>query len=496
MNMESRWSLLGRGIIALLLTIGFYGLALGTAFGLLYLIYVEFFVIGTVNLRLTVFALIGAVIILWAIFPRIDEFKAPGPRITRKKYPALFEQIDSVARATGQTMPRDVYLIHDVNAFVTERGGMMGIGSRRVMGIGLPLLHLVTVDELRAILAHEFGHFHGGDTMLGPWIYKTRNAIVRTVISLGNSALRIPFELYANLFLRITNTVSRQQEFSADRLAARTVGAQATLQGLQKVHSYGPAFQAYFQQEFAPVLNSGYLPPMIQGFERFLKSPRVTELISRSEKEQLRVDNTDPYDTHPSLKQRVEALQGLPPGSSQDSRPASVLLQGAPDMETHLLQVVTSDPARVKMLREINWDEVLEKVYLPRWAESAALYAGILKDLTPVQLPKAAREVERWFTLAARAGKLLPPGITPQQIVRENQLQLVNNVIGSALVMVLQEHGWQARNLPRENIILHKDGHVIEPFTVFHNLASLELATEAWKQQCEELGIADIPLGK
>ncbi|MBI5296028.1 MAG: M48 family metalloprotease [Chloroflexi bacterium] len=496
MNMRSRWSLIGRGIIALLLTIGFYGLALGTAFGLLYLIYVEFYVIGTVNLRLTVFAFIGAVIILWAIVPRVDEFKAPGPRITRKKYPALFEQIDSVARATGQTMPRDVYLIHDVNAFVTERGGMMGIGSRRVMGIGLPLLYLVTVDELRAILAHEFGHFHGGDTMLGPWIYKTRNAIIRTVVSLGNSALRIPFEMYANLFLRITNTVSRQQEFSADRLAARTVGAQAALQGLQKVHSYGPAFQAYFQQEFAPVLNSGYLPPMIQGFERFLKSPRVTELIARSEKEQLRVDKTDPYDTHPSLKQRVEALQGLLSGSSQDPRPASVLLQGAPNLETHLLQVVTSDPARVKMLREINWDEVLEKVYLPRWAESAALYAGILKDLTPVQLPHAAHEVERWFTLAARAGKLLPPGITPQQIARENQLQFVNNVIGAALVTVLLEHGWQALNLPGENITLHRDGHVLEPFSAFHNLANIELSSEVWQQQCQEFGIADIPLGK
>ena len=27
------------------------------------------------------------------------------------------------------------------------------------------------------MLAHEFGHFYGGDTKLGPWIYKTRAAI-------------------------------------------------------------------------------------------------------------------------------------------------------------------------------------------------------------------------------------------------------------------------------------------------------------------------------
>ena len=496
MDAKTRWSLIGRGIIALLLTVGFYGLALGIAFGLLYLIYVEFFVVGTVNLRLTVFALVGAGVILWAIFPRIDHFDAPGPRITRKKYPALFEQIDSVASLTGQSKPRDVYLVHDVNAFVTERGGLMGLGSRRVMGIGLPLLYLVSVDELRAILAHEFGHFHGGDTLLGPWIYKTRNAIIRTVVSLGKSVLRVPFELYSNLFLRVTNSVSRQQEFSADRLAARTVGAQITIQGLQKVHSYGPAFQAYFQQEFTPVLNGGYLPPMIQGFERFLRSSRIASLVARSEQEQMRVDQTNPYDTHPSLKQRVEALKDLPPGSPHDARPASVLLPDLPDLETSLLQTILAKPETLPTLKEIAWDEVLEKVYLPAWTKSVATYAGILKDLTPSQIPQAAREVERWFTLVARAGKLLPPGITVQQVTRDNQIQIVNNAVGAGLIVTLQEQGWQAVNTPGENILLRKDGRHFEPFSIFYRLARTELSADEWKRHCEEFGISEVPLGK
>ncbi len=95
-------------------------------------------------------------------------------------------------------MPRDVYLVPDVNAFVAERGGFMGFGTRRIMGIGLPLFHLLTVDELNAVLAHEFGHFYGGDNALGPWVYKTRTAIVRTVMNLGqaNNWLMIPFQAH------------------------------------------------------------------------------------------------------------------------------------------------------------------------------------------------------------------------------------------------------------------------------------------------------------
>ena len=68
---------------------------------------------------------------------------------------------------------------------VAERGGVMGAGSRRVMGVGLPLLDLLTVPQFRAVLAHEFGHFVGGDTRLGPWIYKTRAAIGRTTDTMG-----------------------------------------------------------------------------------------------------------------------------------------------------------------------------------------------------------------------------------------------------------------------------------------------------------------------
>ena len=83
------------------------------------------------------------------------------------------------------------------------RGSRPAVGSwasHRVMGIGLPLLRITSVSELEAILAHEFGHYHGGETRLGPWIYKTRAAIVRTLSSLGERGpLHLPFRWYGNL---------------------------------------------------------------------------------------------------------------------------------------------------------------------------------------------------------------------------------------------------------------------------------------------------------
>ena len=149
-------------------------------------------------------------------------------------------------------MPKHVYVMDDMNAFVAQRGGIMGFGSRRVMGVGLPLMRVLGVSELRAVLAHEMGHFFGGDTRLGPWIYKTRGALGRTVINLAHAAdkaahvgdivhilfvvILAPFRWFGAAFMRITQAISRAQELSADRVAARCAGVTPLVEGLMKTH--------------------------------------------------------------------------------------------------------------------------------------------------------------------------------------------------------------------------------------------------------------------
>lgn len=78
-----------------------------------------------------------------------------------------------------------MYSIPDLNARIAVRGRTMGFGGRRVMGIGLPLLSVLNITEFRAILAHEFGHYDGGDTRLGPFAYDSRASMVRIIQSLA-----------------------------------------------------------------------------------------------------------------------------------------------------------------------------------------------------------------------------------------------------------------------------------------------------------------------
>src|SRR5688572_480774 len=174
-------SLAGRALVAVGLMVGFYALALGLAAVLLWIPWVEWHYAGRIHLKLLIGCGFGGLAILYSLVPRRDAFEPPGPRLERAAHPALFDSLERVASKVGQSLPREVFLVPELNAWVANRGGVMGFGSHRVMGIGLPLLQVVDVPGFEAILAHEFGHYHGGDTRLGPFVYKTRAAIGRTL---------------------------------------------------------------------------------------------------------------------------------------------------------------------------------------------------------------------------------------------------------------------------------------------------------------------------
>src|SRR5258705_4811966 len=102
-------SLVLRGSLAIGLMLGFYGLALGVAGGLLYVPYAEIVYLHRLNLRLTLFCLMGAGVVLWSVVPRPDRFEAPGPEFKPSQQPELFRLLDSIREATGQAAPRNVY---------------------------------------------------------------------------------------------------------------------------------------------------------------------------------------------------------------------------------------------------------------------------------------------------------------------------------------------------------------------------------------------------
>ena len=80
-----------------------------------------------------------------------------GPVLERFDAPELFRLVEQVARRLGVRPPEQVRLSY------LPCCGVVELRRARAVLIGLPLLQILTVAELRAVLAHELAHLAKGD---------------------------------------------------------------------------------------------------------------------------------------------------------------------------------------------------------------------------------------------------------------------------------------------------------------------------------------------
>src|SRR5580658_149664 len=126
--------------------------------------------------------LVMAGTLLWSLISRGEpEQASPRTRLTASDHPRLFAEISRIAEELGEPLPAEVYLCLQLNASVEQKDGTLGWGGRRTLSLGLPLLAVLNVTEFRAILAHEFAHYYGGDTRLSSLLRTSVVAMKRTL---------------------------------------------------------------------------------------------------------------------------------------------------------------------------------------------------------------------------------------------------------------------------------------------------------------------------
>lgn len=469
-----------RAALLLVLMAGFYVLALAIVAALASLFVIQAKTDMHIPGIVLIAAVIGIVSIVIGIVPRYQEFIQPGPRITREQQPQLFDEIRRVAEATGSPMPREVYIVAQVNAAVAHVGGWLGIGSRPIMMLGLPLIAVLRVSELRGVIAHEFGHFVGGETRLSTVIYRTREGIGRTIGTLERSVhwmsrgIRYPFIWYGEMYLRLTQAQSRRQELDADAMAARIAGGTSMESGLVAIEAAGLVYDTYLNSEVGVVVGAGFRPPLAEGFSRFLEAADVVTTIHEAARSATRPDPSHPYDSHPSLGARLSALRDAPHRPAPDPDPPAIeLVRDTSGLEGELLRWMTSPG--LDGLQPIGWVDALQKAWLPFWERQCGAAREALRGVTPGSLPD-----QHWSPGTA------PPGAEGMPW---------GALVGAALAVLLASRGWSIEGLPGDPVTATRDGTIIEPFTVVPRLAAGELSAEEWRTVCRDADIAEVDLG-
>jgi Zn-dependent protease with chaperone function len=470
-----------RAVLALALAIGFYVLA-AIIIALCLGAFCLQFRLGHFSLRLSIGVLLLAGIVLFSILPRRQPFEAPGPLVNAELQPDLFAMLKRLSQRTGEAMPRDVYIVPDVNAFVSNRPGKRG--RERIMGIGLPLMQVLTVSELEAVLAHEFGHYYGGDTKLGPWVYSTYNAISRTLESLGGGFTQIPFKLYGNMFMRVSQGVSRQQEYTADAFAARIAGPRPLIAALRKIHGEAPAFQQYWGAYVAPVLQSGHLPPITAGFKS-LHSEKLQTQMDEYVDEQMEKDEGDVHDSHPPLRDRIAALEKIDVAIETNDAPAIDLIRQVSVIERvmagQLFFEVGADDVKT-----MEWQNVANELFVPRWRETEEAFRHWLGKWTVGSLGKLVAGFEE-FGKEMTAQNGAPIG-------EEYRLAVAQIATQAGLSVALLDDGWRFVMDPSQGQYFEKEDTRIDP--PLEALWAGYVGAAAWTDGCDDSKIGHLPLGR
>lgn len=285
--------------------------------------------------------------------------------ITEEEQPRLFAFVRQLARDVGTPFPKKIYLSPDVNAavFYDSSFWSMFLPIKKNLQIGMGLVNAINVSELKAVIAHEFGHFSQRSMKLGSFVYNVNKVIHNMLyentgyVNTLNAFARVSgvFTFFAHITIGIVKGIqsilrgmyglvnkgymglSREMEFHADAVAASVSGSESLVSALRRVELADTCYQEvirhcnelipqkkkiaslfddqqivirHLAQENKLDLHNGQVIITDQFFNNQLKS---------------RVNYKDQWASHPLRSERESHLRKLGIVAEQMDQPASLL---------------------------------------------------------------------------------------------------------------------------------------------------------------------------
>ncbi|RYD20170.1 MAG: hypothetical protein EOP88_16125 [Verrucomicrobiaceae bacterium] len=299
--------------IAVIQVLGQGALAVSLSFWVTAL-WFEFYSIKLIGI-IAVLAFIGVIAIIKAILSKPDRsFEQDGETVSEADAPALWNRVREIAGRMGTAPPDHIATGIDASFFVTEHDLTLSGKplSGRTLFVSLPLLKVLTTEEADSILAHEMAHFSGNDTLWSRRISPYLGEMGRYLDALYAAPIARPVFHFLHFFWKLyqysLGRMSRIREFRADSLGAEITSPAAASNALVKVTAYCQ----YRNKTESEIMDKSEIAKNLElsarldhGFPVYLTGFTGSSDSAFSE-------TTHPFDSHPPLSKRVEALGRIP----------------------------------------------------------------------------------------------------------------------------------------------------------------------------------------
>lgn len=228
----------------------------------------------------------------------------------------MHKVVDVLAKQLKAPKIHRIVLDDSFNAAAHTSSGFFFLwGRRRKLVLGAPLLQLLKAEEVRAVIAHELGHFSADHDRLGQWIYRVQykwGVLLlmsrRDSDSFVESVQKLMSRRFIPFFMRQSSAWSRQCEYEADASAQDMGLSRSLISALTKIESYAYLWQREVRHAYTEWQLLHERPPqgLLETVAKVFASraePSFQVMLAYAESRPRRL-----YDTHPRLSERANAL--------------------------------------------------------------------------------------------------------------------------------------------------------------------------------------------
>ena len=260
-------------------------------------------------------------VVVYVIF-RSLMVRIPPPQgyvLTKKKAPEVFASIEAMQQELKTPKIHEIIVTPELNAAIqqTPRLGIFG-WQKNTLILGAELLMVLNTEQTKAVIAHEMGHLSGGHSRFNGWIYRLRMSWMNILHTVGyvNGVARWVFgkffAWYAPYFNAYSFALARANEYEADAIATRITSGDDLSEALVTMQVVATTFSEDYWEDLEKKafdeskLSIEHYVGIRSALHNYsFTQDKVEEAIYKGMKLKANLD-----DTHPSLKDRITAVNG------------------------------------------------------------------------------------------------------------------------------------------------------------------------------------------
>ncbi|MEM6679423.1 MAG: M48 family metallopeptidase [Pseudomonadota bacterium] len=269
-----------------------------------------------------------------SVTPRLRAVALPLPE---KRAGKIWSEVRAAAEAVGTSPPHQIVLGFEPRIWVVEGSILIppdpGKQVRpalegRVLHLSLPLLRMLTVEELRAVLAHEFAHLTGRDGTYTTRFVPVFSALSNSEIELSDDDPdRPPPALVAFLtmvarwpttallallpvaFRRNVEAIAIHREADADRSACEAASPKAVAVAIMKQPLYGRLWNEMLKDHVGRIrLKKPIARELSLHFDDLARLLVSEDMVEGLRAYALKARVSHPFDIHPPCLKRLRTI--------------------------------------------------------------------------------------------------------------------------------------------------------------------------------------------